>query len=120
MLCSRPNTMTRTRILEALFLVVAGASAYYLGGVFSDRSVTPPASVDAQTTVGGLFVEPRELVLGEVQETDRHIVRFEIRNTTSRSKKITEFRGSCGCAAIEPREMTLPGGEVGQFPSSST
>ena len=94
-------------------MVVAGVAAYALGGLFADKAVTAPAAINSQPTVGGLFVEPTTLVLGEVQETASHPLRLEIRNTTSQPKKIIDIQGSCGCTEIEPRELTLPPGGTG-------
>jgi len=110
--------MTRTAItrwvvtgLMAVAVVVSGVAAYSLGGLFADKAVTAPAALNPQPTVGGLFVEPQTLALGEVQETATHLVRLEIRNTTSQPKTITDLQGSCGCTSVEPGEMTLaPGG----------
>lgn len=112
------SVMTRTAIprwlvigLMAVAVVVSGVAAYSLGGLFADK--VAPAPVELQSTVGGLYVEPKTLALGEVQETASHPLQLGIQNTTSQPKKIIDIQGSCGCTVVEPRELTIPPGGTG-------
>jgi hypothetical protein len=74
----------------------------------------PPPAKDFPVNVGGLVVDERHLTLGELAETTAHLVKFPIRNTTTSQKVIREFRGSCGCASIEPKTLTLGPGAAGE------
>lgn len=97
--------------LMAGTIVSVGMVSYSLGGLFTEQSVRDQAEV--RPTVGGLYVDPTSLALGEVQETATYPLRLELRNTSSQRKRVIDIRGSCGCTAIEPRELVIPPGGTG-------
>jgi hypothetical protein len=105
--------MTRSIILSFGVSAAACISAYQIAGRLGSQTATTAAQPSLASTVGGLFIDPNELALGEVHETTAYSLRLNVRNLTEKTKVVTGFQGSCACASIEPREMRLPPGGVG-------
>ena len=98
-------------IINIIALSTACVLAYFIASSLSNQTVATHASLNS--TVGGLFIDPHELALGEVHESAAYSVQFRIRNQTHVTKTVTRFQASCVCASIRPSEMRLKPGEIG-------
>lgn len=102
--------------LRCVSVVAICFGAYHAGRVLSGKSPEGDRQVSsssvADTTVGGLFIEPASLSIGEVWETPSHVVSLPVANKSDHAIRITKFVTSCDCTQVEPEQISIAAGET--------
>ena len=73
-----------------------------------DSMANPSLSTTASR---GIRADKEHVELGEIDGTRSISIEFILRNTTSRSVTIKEYRSTCGCLRVESHPTTLHAGE---------
>ncbi len=99
------------RWLFAIALLASSFAVAFWGGLAA-RQWKQVTQAQEEKLVGGLAVSAADLDMAEVWEEKGVVWRLPIRNRTTTSIDIREFKTSCGCTAIKPRSLSIPAGET--------
>ena len=95
--------MSRRTLLLVAVLCVATAA---IGGSVTARwRNTRPTTTKKPDQQSVLSINPRDLNLGEVWETDQFELVLPIRNTAATPVRIAEWRNSCSCLGVDPPSL---------------
>lgn len=91
-------------ILALLPLSLSAQSRGFLSREALDSLVNPENSAKAANM---LLVSPATVKLGEISEDEPVYFNFEVKNTSTTSVTITEFRPSCGCIKVHTKPQSI-------------
>jgi hypothetical protein len=104
--------MTRRRLILLAFLA-AGLAAVAGNLTGRWRSSGQPA---ADQPASSLYIDSRDLDIGEVWEQDRLVRRIRVYNRGSEPARVTTLAGSCACVGPGSVSETIPPGESREIP----
>lgn len=106
--------LARNRLGFALVGITLCLLAYFLGTIVA-KGARQPILPDPLPTFNGLFIDPKQLDLGEIWATPNHTFSLTIQNLANSPRTITRFQTTCNYLQLEPEGRTLVPGEKAEF-----
>lgn len=106
--------MARNR-LGITFIGIGFCLLAYLLGNLAASGLRRQIQPEPIPTVNGLFIDPKQLDLGEVWATPNHSFTLNVQNLAGSPRTITRFQTTCGCLQLLPENRTLQPGEKVEF-----
>lgn len=105
---------TRTHSRRSVLLTILVATpvclaAYFIGSSLGELPAKHNSPVaDSPVAPAGLFIDPRELNLGEVWESPDFTATVRLQNTSDQDIAVSKFSTSCNCSGVEPPSPVVP------------
>jgi hypothetical protein len=105
------------RYLTPILVAIIAITGAVVAGSAVGRALRPMADNAAKATTNlripsPLYIEDRELDLGDIAETVEYRCTLNIRNSSDQSVTISRFANTCNCLSITPNQnVVVPPGE---------